>query len=76
MSHDDSAIYQDFVVSKLFDMTAEEGPYTFVDWPSEAGSYTYWLVSVDSGGNFEIHDPVTVNLPHFLTTFLPIVSNN
>lgn len=55
---------------------AQGAVYTFEDVAPAAGSWMYWLESVDTSGSSERHDPVTAVVTGQYMRYLPVITKN
>ena len=64
-----------FVPTSLINNTGPGDTYEFTDRVPGEGTYTYWLVDVDTFGVETLHGPVVITVQRGWQIYLPIISN-
>ena len=65
-----------FVESSISTGTAPGATYSYVDSLPGPGTYTYWLIDVDTFGVETVHGPVTVRVTKGWQLFMPMIVQN
>lgn len=70
----DDAVQIEFVPTSIIGGNGPGATYSYVDSGLDEGTYTYWLVDVDTEATETMHGPVTVNVIPGTPIFLPTVA--